>query len=283
MISEKDKKDKNLYNFFEMVKVEALESILDEEIQNRYERYLWLKEMNIDPNEIHLEESHNEILDIFDRYNQMLNENGIEYYYTSGILSYLLVDKELERYHHDLDIFINMKDLEKLESISGLYGFSFERKLGKRNDGTNRIMLKMKYENHNDIPITVFMYVREKDGSITQNDYYIGENGEHLVERMYNSKEIVDLSFSNEPKIHNDINYYAITLEALYLSKKGNRPKDIYDCKIFEKNIDYEKLEALEEAFKYNKNNIIERAEEDTYYNFVFKDEMEKGKVLVRC
>lgn len=280
MLSIKDQEDIVLYNFFELVK--ATEDIVDEEIENRYQRYLWLKEMNINPNEIHLEESHEEILYIFDRYNKMLNENGIEYYYTSGILSYLLVNRELERYHHDLDIFINMKDLEKLEKISGLYGFTFERKLGKRQDGTDRIMLKMKYCDHDDIPITVFMYIREKDGSITQNDYYIDENNKHLVERIYNSKTIVDLSFLDSPIKHNGIDYYSITLEALYLSKKGNRPKDIYDCKIFEKEIDQEKLKKLEESFKSNKANKVENATEDTYYDFIFKDEIEKGKVLVK-
>ena len=55
----------------------------------------------------------------------MLNENNIRYYYTSGILAYLLADKNLERYHHDLDIFINMNDLEMLEHICNNYNFSF--------------------------------------------------------------------------------------------------------------------------------------------------------------
>lgn len=34
-----------------------------------------------------------------------------------GILAYLLVDRGLERYHHDLDIFINMEHLEKLKQF----------------------------------------------------------------------------------------------------------------------------------------------------------------------
>ena len=74
------------------------------------QRYIWLKYMNIDPNLVHLKENHLLVYEIFDKYSQMLNENDIEYYYSGDILAYLLVGKELERNHHDLDVFINMDD-----------------------------------------------------------------------------------------------------------------------------------------------------------------------------
>ena len=135
----------------------------DLNIKKLYERYKWLKKMDINPNLFHLEENHKLIMEIFDNFNKMLNENKIEYYYTSGILSYLLVNKQLERYHHDLDIFINMKDLDKLENICNNYNFSFERKYGIRDENTKRIMLKMYYKNIIDIPITDFMYVKQED------------------------------------------------------------------------------------------------------------------------
>ena len=178
------------------------------------ERYLWLKKMNIDPNIIHLGENHKKIYEIFDKCNLMFNENKVEYYYTSGILSYLLVNKDLQRYHHDLDIFVNMHDLEKLEQVCCSYGFTFKRQLGNRNDGTKRVMLKMYYEDAIEIPITLFMYVRCEDNSIEQNDYFIDGNRFYL-EKIYNSPLVVDLSFSNEPKYHNNIEYFSITLEAL--------------------------------------------------------------------
>lgn len=245
-----------------------------------YQRYNWLKSMDINPNIIHLKENHELIYKIFDEYNKMLNENSIEYYYTSGILSYLLVNKELERYHHDLDIFINMEDLEKLEKKCEEYGFSFERKLGYRSDGTKRIMLKMYYKNFKEIPITVFMYVRENDLSITQKDYFFNDDGEPCVENLYNSSEIAKLSFSDIPRVHNNIKYYSITLEALYLSKLNNRPKDIYDCNIFKKNIDETKLELLQSSFKSNKKNRIENAGQDKFYNFIFADYLKQKRLV---
>ena len=244
-------------------------------------RYLWLKKMNIDPNIIHLNKNHQSIYEIFDKCNVMFNENNIEYYYTSGILSYILINKELQRYHHDLDIFVNMDDLEKLEQVCGNYGFMFKRQLGDRNDGTKRVMLKMYYENALEIPITLFMYVRKDDNTIEQNDYFI-DDGKFYIEKIYNSPLVVNLSFSDEPKYHNNIKYFAITLEALYLSKIGNRPKDIYDCSQFEKCLDISKLEKLKNEILNNKPNEVFAADNDRYYDFMFSEFESKHMVMVK-
>lgn len=289
IMNKKDKLDILIYNICsdtcsEQSKIEKLSMIASEyniPIDDLFKRYKWLKDMKINPNEIHLEENHQQIYEIFDEYNKMLDENNIEHYYTSGILSYLLVDKELERYHHDLDIFINMEDLTKLEQVCNDYNFSFERKIGDREDGTKRIMLKMYYKDEIDIPITVFMYVREKDNSIIQKDYFIDKNGQSCVEYIYNSPSISELSFSNCPKFHNGIKYYSITPEALFLCKSDNRPKDIYDCVVFKHIIDINKLKKLEESFKNNLPNVIMSAEDDEYSNYIFENNTIK-KVLVK-
>ena len=175
-ISEKDRLDILIYNLCrgnctEQYKIEKLKLIANEynvSVDKLLKRYEWLKNMDINPNQFHLEENHCLIYKIFDEYNKMLNENNVEYYYTSGILAYLLVNRELERYHHDLDVFVNMKDLEKLEQVCNKYNFSFERKIGIREDGTKRVMLKLYYSDKVDIPITVFMYIRREDNSIIQ-------------------------------------------------------------------------------------------------------------------
>jgi len=279
-MSERDMLDILLYNLYEennsydKIKIEKLKQLTDKykiNIEDLYNRYIWLKNMNIDPNFCHLEENHKLIYKIFDAYSTMLNENDIEYYYTSGILAYLLVNKKLERYHHDLDIFVNMKDLDKLEKVCNKYNFSFERKLGDRGDGTKRVMLKMYYEDRKDIPITVFMYTREKDNTIIQKDYFIDESRNKYVEYIYNSPQVSKLSFSDVPNYHNNIKYYSITLEALFLCKTGNRPKDIYDCTIFSGAIDKNKLKELEEEFNYNLPNIVIDAKDDVFSKFIFE------------
>ena len=191
----------------------------------------------------------------------------------------MLVNKKLQRYHHDLDIFVNMKDLEKLEQVCSNYGFTFKRQLGNRNDGTKRVMLKMYYEDAIEIPITLFMYVRREDNSIEQNDYFINDN-KKKIKKIYNSPLVVNLSFSDEPQYHNNIKYYAITLEALYLSKIGNRPKDIYDCSQFEKFLDLHKISMLKQEISNNIPNEVFGADRDPYYNFIFSEYGSKKKVL---
>ena len=279
-MSERDKLDILLYNTYINIsdenrctdRLKLIAKHYKVNVDYIHNRYLWLVNMGIDPNYCHLDENHTLVYRLFDEYNKMLNENNIEYYYTSGILAYLLVDKDLERYHHDLDIFINMEHLEKLEQICDNYNFSFKRKIGDRGDGTKRVMLKMYYKDIVDIPITVFMYVREKDDSITQKDYFIDENNRELVEYIHNSPLISKLSFSEFPKNHNGIRYYSITPEALFLCKTGNRPKDIYDCTVFNNIIDKNKLEELSEAFKYNLPNNIVEASNDEFSNYIFKN-----------
>ena len=130
----------------------------------------------------------------------------------------------------------------------------------------------MYYDDKIDIPITVFMYIRKKDNSIIQKDYFIDENGQNVVEYIYNSPLISELSFSNCPNFHNGIKYYSITPEALFLCKSGNRPKDIYDCAVFKHIIDINKLKKLEESFKSNSPNTVIKAEDDEYYNYIFEN-----------
>ena len=287
-MNEKDKLDILLFNTYKNTRSETIRKDKLELIAKYYkvsidylhDRYLWLINMEINPNSCHLSENHILIYKIFDEYNKMLNENNIEYYYTSGILAYLLVDKKLERFHHDLDVFINMENLEKLEQICNKYDFSFKRIFGDRGDGTKRVMLKMYYKDI-DIPITVFMYVREKDESIIQKDYFVDKNGERLVEYIYNSPIISKLSFDEFPKIHNGIKYYSITPEALFLCKTGNRPKDIYDCTVFSNIVDKNKLTKLSEAFKNNLPNNIIAAKDDKYSDYIFKDKI-NGRLLIK-
>ena len=176
----------------------------------------------------------------------------------------------MERYHHDIDIFINENDLINLEKISSKYGFSFFRKIGSRKDGTKRIMLKMQFENI-DIPITIFMYEREKDNSITQKDYYYDAENNLMVEFIYNNELSAKLSFNDDIKYFHNIPYKAISLEALYLCKKGGRPKDEYDCAIFKDFVDREKLEELIHAVSKNKPNKSLMLEDLSKIHFLTK------------
>ncbi len=251
--------------------LQILAMVLNKSVLEIEKRYKWLKEMNLD-RIYNIHKNHLELFTIFDDFNKMLNENQIEYYYTSGVLAYILVGKELERLHHDIDVFIRFSDLEKLEKIGPKYNFRFRRLLGERGDGTQRRVLKMYYKDY-DIPITLFMYNKEIDDSITQYDFFYGK-GELLVEEIYNSRECARLSFSDTKHFHNNIMYKAITLEALYLCKDKGRPKDRYDCEIIKPFVDFAKLEKLKKATLENKPNEVHKVNNLEIRKFINGEEV---------
>ena len=65
------------------------------------------------------------------------------------------------------------------------------------------------------------------------------EFGNFKTDQDYNSSKCVDLSFSKNVFIHNNIPYKAITIEALYNCKKGRGVKHQFDCSILNDYIDF--------------------------------------------
>ena len=194
--------------------------------------------MNLKHIEMGLQESHSLILELFDELNELLNKNEVNFYHTGGILAYLLTNSSLERYHHDIDIFINEKNIPQLIAAMDKSNFSYVTKIGKRTEDTQRLVVKLLYEKNLYIPISVFLFEELENGSIVEKDYYYDENNELWVEERINTPKCSRLSFGQQIHYHNGIPYKAITLEALYVCKQGKRPKDIYDRKIMEQYID---------------------------------------------
>lgn len=239
------------------------------------ERIKWLEDMDLKYTQTGISQNHKEVLEIFDKFNIMTSQNNIDHYYTSGILPFLLTNTELQRFHHDIDIFVNLEQLKLLEDTGEKYGFNFIRKFGYRDDGLKRRIIKMYYKNY-DLPMTIFMFQRTKDGFVVQNEFIYDENGNLKVEEMYNTPECVELSFSDKINFHNNIPYKAITMEALYECKDGLRPKDIYDCKIMERYVDKEKLKKLKQQLKLCPKNKIFDVEDINMRSFINGDDLER-------
>lgn len=202
------------------------------------DRLKWLDTMDLKHIEMGLQESHSLILELFDELNDLLNKNGVDFYHTGGILAYLLTNNSLERYHHDIDIFINEKNIPQLIEAMDKSNFSYVTRTGKRTEDTQRLVVKLLYEKNLSIPISVFLFEELENGAIVEKDYYYDDTNELWVEERINTLECSRLSFGQQVHYHNGIPYKAITLEALYVCKQGKRPKDIYDRKIMEQYID---------------------------------------------
>ena len=209
-----------------------------------FNRIKWLLELKRNcPNEL-MSEHHLNLLSYFDLVNCMLNKENIDYFHSSGFMGYILLDKPLERYHHDIDLFINIKDINKVRDIFSLYDFEFEYTYEKTKDGNYRHGCKIN-NNIINIPIWLSFYCRNKDGSIYVEEYYETGDKKGYTKRNYNSPDCSFLSLTDS--IHNGILYHSISLEALYVSKETERPKDIFDRMIMKDSIDLDKVKRIDD------------------------------------
>ena len=80
------------------------------------ERLNWIKNMNMEHPSMSLTENHQLVIETFDKFNELLNGN-FDCYYTGGLMGYLAINHQLERYHGDLDLFINEQQLIALKEL----------------------------------------------------------------------------------------------------------------------------------------------------------------------
>lgn len=238
-------------------------------VQNRID---WINELRKDENKLSLKEHQKELINLFDILNNVLNTNDIEYFHASGFLCYLLTNNSLERYHHDIDLYININDIYKMKKIFNREPFKMLHTYEKSGDKTYRCGYKIE-TSLNNIPIWLNFYEKMNDGSIYIQEYYQENNGNYFTMENYNSPKCCNLSLSKGE--YDKTNYISLSLEALYLSKMGNRKKDVYDCKIINQFIDYEKIILLKQELtdSWNKKEGIPFIIEET-----FKSEFEKEK-----
>ena len=79
-------------------------------------RLNWLKSMNMMDLQMSLSDNHKLVIEAFDKFNQMIGTK-FDAYYTGGLMGYLATNHPLERYHSDLDLFINEKQLYSLYEL----------------------------------------------------------------------------------------------------------------------------------------------------------------------
>lgn len=215
-------------------------------INDLIERLNWIKEMNIAHPETPLKENHEIVLKTFDEFNK-LTMGKFDSFYTGGLMGYIATGKELERYHGDLDLFINeeqLLELKKLVESSSV--FTFNDNMDRKEENGHEY--KVTY-NGTKMSIGLFLFTRDNDQSITINEYYYPNQNtseELLVNKTKFTKEYTELCFDNQIRIRNGLPYKMMSIESIYNSKKDGRPKDKYDAKIIETHIDKEKESKIE-------------------------------------
>ena len=213
------------------------------------ERLLWLKKLKLDDLKIDIKKSHEEVLETFDSLNLLLNKNNIDYYHTGGILTYILTNQELVRYHHDLDVFVNEDNIERLRDIVEKTNFEYYMYLGERSETTRRLTIKLK-DNNTNIIVSIFPFKKLDDGSIIVNDYYFDHNYNLFTVQDYSTPECVKLSLKDEYSFHNGIPFKSISVEALYNCKKGRSYKHQFDCEVLKPFVDFEKEAIIDKEIR---------------------------------
>ncbi len=240
-------------------------------IEDLIKRLNWLKAMNMEYPAMPLTKNHELVLEAFDEFNKLIG-NDFDVYYTGGIMGYLATNQQLERYHGDLDLFINEEQLDILKKIiDESHDFVFVSNMNHKE--VNGHEYKIVYKD-SPMSIGLFLFERKKDQSITVKEYYFDnkdKNSQLFVDETHFTKTYTDMCFSDEVRYHNGIAYKMMSLESIYNSKKNSRPKDRYDAAKIEKNIDIVKSNKIE-LEKQNNKTIIKRPLETSIIHSIEKN-----------
>lgn len=203
-------------------------------------RLNWIKSMNMEYPQMPLSENHKLVIETFDKFNGLVGTD-LDSYYTGGLMGYLATGHELERYHGDLDLFINEEQLDTLKTlVDSSEEFEFVSNLD--NKEVNGHEYKITYKG-TPMSIGLFLFSREENGEVVIKGYYYPnkdkKEGLH-VDEHHLSQEYASMMFSEEIREHNGAHYRMQSLESIYNAKKNSRPKDRYDASIIKDSVDLE-------------------------------------------
>lgn len=200
-------------------------------------RLNWLKSMNMEHPQMPLSENHKLVIESFDKFNQIIGTN-FDAYYTGGLMGYLATNHQLERYHGDLDLFINEEQLLTLyDLIKQSEDFEFISNMNHKEENGHEFKIQYK---GTPMSIGLFLFERKPDNEIVIKEYYHANNNqdeELLVNEQHLAPEYAQMIFSEQVRQHNGIPYKMQSLESIYNAKKNSRPKDRYDASIIKDSV----------------------------------------------
>lgn len=233
-------------------------------------RLNWIKGMNLEYPKMPLTENHRLVIETFDRFNELIKTN-FDCYYTGGLMGYLATGHSLERYHGDLDLFINEEQLFILyELVQSSDDFEFVSNMDHKE--VNGHEYKITYKG-TPMSIGLFLFSRLPNQEMVLKEYYYlnqDPNQDLYVDEHHLSGRYASMMFSNELREHNGSFYKMQTLESIYNSKKNSRPKDRYDANIIrgfiDEQIDYRLDTEKQDNYDINHqiaiNSVVQRMEE---------------------
>ena len=215
------------------------------ELENRYQNK---------NNKMSIEENHKLLTEMLKYLAGLFNNRGIDYCLIGSVPAFLENNIPLFRYHDDLDIMINERDLDRVKELITESGYIYsdyrfpsieEYHALEENKPPHQVMAQNPY---NDFHIGFLTFIRNEDNSITTTEYLQRENNSSVVvdrlERHYTS-EGTNIRFNSVFDL-DGVNVRACSCEHVYdIKSQLNRPKDKTDMEKLESYIDKAKLKEL--------------------------------------
>lgn len=219
-------------------------------------------ELNLEYGDCSLEENHHRLVKALLFVCRELNKRNIDYYVVGSVPIYIKLNLGFSRYHTDIDIAINTKDINKLEDVFLACDYKFfDNRFNsqkffdyneKRARGGHELIAQDKSSSFS---IGFYEFERLDNGGIIKKDYF----SEVVEDRIFNrvckyfySKEFVDLYYSKDKLQYLDVEFRYCNVEAMYILKQKNynnigRNKDLFDIDLIEKNyeLDQEKIKLM--------------------------------------
>ena len=193
--------------------------------------------MSITQNHRLIETTIKQVCDLF-------NQNNIDYYIVGALPVYLTAG-QMMRKHEDIDFMVSEADMPKVAQALAETKYKFHdyrldspRVLDENDKLTCGDHEVVADREDNDFHLGFFMFKREKDGSITQREYYarIDENGKKVPVLFTRgiSKAMLEHNYTEKPIHYLGTEFKASTPESVYdiksyMLKKGYREKDAFD------------------------------------------------------
>jgi hypothetical protein len=202
-----------------------------------------LRRMNMEHQAVPLEENHRLVKETFDKFNELIENEYFDCYYTGGLMGYLITDTPLVRYHGDLDMMFNEEQLiELMKVVEKSDDFSVVTSMDTKGDNGHEFAIR-----YRDCPMDIglFLFSRDKEGAVTNKSYYMDNGVMKCVEEEH-TVEYSDMAYDDKEWEYHGHRFKMLSLEDMYVSKRySSRPKDNYDAELIEGYVDKEECERI--------------------------------------
>ena len=230
-------------------------TVQSSQLEEKFKEWIGVNQTN----KMTIEDNHKKISRILPWLLSELEKYQIDYFLVGALPCYLRTNQKSIRYHDDIDLLLNEKDIPRIKEILENSDFVFEdnrensqKTMSEKGmpSGPHEIMANDK---NSEFHLGFFPFERGLNGEVIQKEYYKDENGKPKVFKRVPSIEKSNLSYPNETYyLPSGEPFKMCSLESIYSIKKftetiPGREKDAIDVAMMESSglLNKEVIQAL--------------------------------------